>query len=410
MSPSSTDKIIHLPPSKSVSHRAFILAALNTGASLVESFLDADDTRITRDALIAFGAEITATENGLRFTKPIGSRKREKVYLGNSGSSARFLIPLASYTSAPVYFYGEPRLHERPFAELFTALNQVGARFEASGNTLPVTVSPAEMHGGIIRFGQLPSSQIITALMMAALWMKNDLTLILPDKTPSLPYIRMTYQLMQQLGMKVTYEGQNICVAAIRPYLDWYFRVEKDLSAASYWVLYGLINNCKVILPGVTLPSLQGDEKIFEIAEMVGGRIMLFTDRLEMDGRIDKGLVLDCHDIPDLVPALAVLGMFAPEPFKLMHIKHLEYKESNRVAAIQKNIAKLGGETVYTDNHLTIIPKKRYRPALIQTFNDHRIAMSFGIAGTQIAGIKIDSPDCVNKSYPAFWQDLNVSN
>jgi len=405
---SSTVKTIDLPPSKSVSHRAFILSALNTGTSLIESYLDAEDTQITRDALIALGADVASEDNGLRFKKPIGKRKNEKIFLGNSGSSARFLIPLASYSSDPVYFYGDQRLHERPFAELFAALEQVGGKFETTSSTLPATVWPAELIGGTVEFSQLPSSQIITAFMLAALWMKHDLQMLLPAKTPSLPYIRMTYLLMQRAGMEVEYEPQTVYVRARKPNLDWYFRVEKDLSAASYWVLYGLLNDCKVILPGITLPSLQGDEKIFEIAEMAGARIMLFTDRLEMEGRITKSLTLDCHDIPDLVPALAVLGMFAPKPFKLMHIKHLEYKESNRVAALQENIAALGGKSDYSDNHLTIIPQRKYHPAMIRSFNDHRIAMSFGIAATRIQGIKIDNQECVNKSYPAFWQDLSV--
>jgi len=407
MSPSSTDKIIQLPPSKSVSHRAFILASLNTGTSLIESYLQAEDTRITREALTAMGADIKEEGDGLRFGAPIGLRKKDKVFLGNSGSSARFLIPLASYINKPVYFYGESRLHDRPFAELFSALEQTGGKFKAAGNTLPVTVSPAELRGGVLKFDELPSSQIVTAFMLAALWMENDLTLQLPESTPSQPYIRMTYQLLQRLGIEVKYEDNTVYVPSGPPNLDWYFKVEKDFSAASYWVLYGLINGCKIILPGITLPSLQGDEKIFEIAEMVGANIMLFTDRLEMEGRIEKGLSLDCHNIPDLVPALSVLGLFAPEPVKLMNIKHLEYKESNRVEAIQKNIAALGGISSYNNNHLTIQPQKKYQPARISSFNDHRIAMSFGVAGTRIKGITIDNPDCVSKSYPAFWQDLN---
>ena len=407
MSPSSTDKTVHLPPSKSVSHRAFILAALNTGTSLVGSFLDADDTRITRDALAVLGADITQNGQNMHFTAPIGQCRSEKIFLGNSGSSARFLIPLASYTSAPVYFYGESRLHERPFQELFTALKEVGGKYEAPNGALPAKLYPAELKGGCLQFEHLPSSQIITSMMLAALWMTSDLTLTLPENTPSLPYIRMTWQLLQRLGINVTYDKRTINIPAGKPNLDWYFDVERDLSAASYWVLFGLINGTKVTLPGITLPSLQGDEKIFEIAEMVGAKIMLYTDRLEMEGQIEKGLIMDCRDIPDLVPALAVMGMFAPEPFRLMHIKHLEYKESNRVEAIQKNIAALGGESVYENDHLTIKPGHSYHPALINTYNDHRIAMSFGVAGTRIEGIKIDNPACVAKSYPEFWLDLN---
>ena len=138
----------------------------------------------------------------------------------------------------------------------------------------------------------------------------------------------MTIKLMKNLGLQVENNQNEIFVKAEKPDINWNFSVEKDLSAASYWVIFSLINNIKVILKGVNLPSLQGDEKIFEIAEMLGAKVMLFSDRIEIEGDIKKGLNLNCRDIPDLVPALSILGLFAPEPIILSDIKHLEYKES----------------------------------------------------------------------------------
>ena len=184
---------------------------------------------------------------------------------------------------------------------------------------------------------------------------------------------------------------------------NYIHKVEKDLSAASYWVIFALINACKVILPGITLPSLQGDSRIFDLAEQVGAEIMLFHDRVEIIGKIKTGLTADCFDIPDLVPALSVLALFAPEPFKLMNVTHLQYKESNRIQAIQHNISGLGGKSEFRDEHLTVYPQKNYQGGVMKSFNDHRIIMSFAMAGTKIANTFIEDPSPVNKSYPAFW-------
>jgi 3-phosphoshikimate 1-carboxyvinyltransferase len=246
--------------------------------------------------------------------------------------------------------------------------------------------------------------------MMAGLWMKNDLLLYLPEKTPSLPYIKMTYNLMKNLGLGVDYRDNCIQVKAHPPNFNWYYTVERDLSAASYWVVFALINNVKVVLPGITLPSLQGDERILEIAEQVGAEVMLFSDRVEVQGTIERGVSIDCFDIPDLVPALSILALFAPQKFTMNNIKHLEFKESNRVQAIQNNITALGGKSIYRQGHLTIYPQKNYVGALVKSYNDHRIAMSFAIAGTRINNITIDNPACVNKSYPEFWKHFTFWN
>jgi 3-phosphoshikimate 1-carboxyvinyltransferase len=138
----------------------------------------------------------------------------------------------------------------------------------------------------------------------------------------------------------------------------------------------------------------------------MGSQVMLFSNRLEISGDIRRGLKLDCGDIPDLVPALAVLALFAPGPSRLMQIKHLEYKESNRIAALQQNIKVLGGSSDYQGGNLTIYPQKKYHGGLIRTHNDHRIAMSFAVAGTRIDDVRIDYPECVSKSYPKFWHDF----
>lgn len=403
-----TEQTISLPSSKSISHRISILAGLNRGKTRILNLLEAEDTQITLQGLKNMGMESERDEENLTISSPIGNVREDKVYLGNSGSSARFLLPLPAYTDKAVRFYGTPRLHQRPFRELFSAFEALGIRFEAEGNSLPARIFPGKVSGGSIRLGELPSSQFVTALMLSALWMENDLHINLPGNVPSAPYIKMTCKLMKHLGLEVAYVGNQIQVKANRPDLEWNFTVEKDLSAASYWVVLGLIHGAKIVLPGVTLPSLQGDERIFSIAEEAGAGVMLFPDRVEISGGMRRGFSIDCQDIPDLVPSLGILGLFSPQPLKLMNVSHLQFKESNRIEAIRQNIAAIGGKCDFKDGHLTIYPQKSYQGGQIQSFNDHRIAMSFAVAGSKIEGMVIDNPQCVNKSYPDFWKDFSA--
>ena len=395
---------IDLPHSKSISHRIYILAAFNQGTTRISNILDSYDTDITRNILTNLGAIFEINKDEILSKSAIGSIKNQDCFLGNSGSSARFLPPVATFVDKKISFHGDARLHERPFSELIDAMQKLGAKIDSNNFSLPFEVYPQPLKGGDLSLNSLPSSQIVTGLMISALWMKNDLTLKLPDITPSLPYIKMTIKLMKNLGLQVEINQNEIFVKAQKPDINWNFSVEKDLSAASYWVIFSLINNIKVILKGVNLPSLQGDEKIFEIAEMLGASVMLYSDRIEIEGEMNKGMNLNCRDIPDLVPALSILGLFAPEPIILSDIKHLEYKESNRIKAIQENIKILGGTTEYENSNLKILPQKSYKGGTIKTFNDHRIAMSFAVAGTKIQNVIIDNPGCVKKSYPDFWQ------
>ena len=404
----STARMIDLPASKSISHRICILAGLNRGRTQIRSMLQSQDTAITLTALAAMGMKAEQNDAGLFCSAPIGTVQQEKVFLGNSGSSARFLLPLPAFTDRPVHFYGDERLHQRPFADMFGALSALGIKVEGQDYALPATVFPGSVRGGEIRFRDLPSSQIVTALMMAGLWMEKDLVIRLQENIPSLPYIDMTYHLMRHLNLPVNHLDDCIEVKAQTPDFEWDFMVEKDLSAASYWVVYALINRCRVTLSNLTLPSLQGDEKIFAIAEKTGARVMLFQDRVEIEGWISRGFSVNCKDTPDLVPALAVLGMFTPTAVELHGVENLRFKESDRIAAIQHNIHLLGGRSEYHRDCLKIYPQKRYRGNLLSSFNDHRIAMSFAVAGTRIPEVVIENPDCVGKSYPGFWDDLGL--
>lgn len=400
------DQQIKLPSSKSITHRMLILAALNRGTTKISNALIAEDTEITKTALQNMGAVIESGGDSYSVSGPIGEITNSEIYLGNSGSSARFLLPLGTFLDKEMRFYGTERLHKRPFAELLNAVGHFGHKFDSTGNSLPVLTHPGISKGGIIEFDVLPSSQIVTGLMMAGLKMNKNLTIRMTSGMPSIPYIKMTADLMKRLRLNVDYSKTQIRVESLQPDMDWTLNVEKDFSAASYWVLYALINKTKVILKKMTIPSLQGDEEILNIADSVGADIMLYTDRIEIDGKIKRSFDIDCENTPDLVPALGVLSLFCPTNCRMRNVKNLEHKESNRIQALQDNIKRIGGKSHYENGELTVMPQKNYKGNLIESYNDHRIAMSFAMAGTRIAGTIIDNPDCVNKSYPGFWEDF----
>ena len=401
------EKTVSLPTSKSVSHRMCVLGGLNLGPTRIKHLLVSEDLEITQTALQNMGMKSKQNGDVLEIETPIGAVRKPEVFLGNSGSSARFLIPLAAHLDQPFRFFGTDRLHQRPFKQVFDACARLGIRVKSANGTLPAVVHPAKIKGGKVSFESLPTSQIITALMMTALWMEKDLTIELQENTPSLPYIKMTHNLMKRMNLPIEFSQKKIWIKAKKPDYIWNFTVEKDLSAASYWVALGLIHGAKIALNDVMLPSLQGDERIFEIAEELGANVMLYPDRVEISGGIERGITVDCRDIPDLVPTLSVIGMFAPAPVKLTGVENLRFKESDRIAAVQKNIAAMGGKSDYANGTLTIIPQKKYQGAALKAFNDHRIAMSFALVGTRISGVTIDEPQCVRKSYPTFWDDFD---
>jgi 3-phosphoshikimate 1-carboxyvinyltransferase len=408
LSDKARDKSVNLPSSKSVTHRILVLAALNDGETEILNPLYSEDTKITMEALRSFGAEIIEERDTVRVLSSVGKAQNQKVFLGNSGSSARFLIPLVLHLDREIYFYGTEELHKRPFAELFDILRSLGFKIDAENNSLPATVFPPEnTERNVVNIGELPSSQIVSGLMMSYAKTREGLRLIFEKQLPSFPYVDMTRKLMARLDLRTELHGNKI---EIHPHekinYDWRFSCEKDLSAASYWVAYALINNVKVNLENLLLPSLQGDEKIFEIAETLGASVKLFSNRVEISGTIKRGLEYDCEDIPDIVPTLPVMGMFAPDKFVLKNVSRLRYKESDRINAIKVNIETLGGKCEYREPNLIIYPQEKYHGGGIKTFDDHRIAMCFAIAGTRIEDVAIDNPACVEKSYPSFWNDF----
>lgn len=398
---------IDLPGSKSETHRMLIMGGLNKGKTVIQDPLWCDDTEVTLNALQVMGMKVERTQREIRIYQPIGNAEGDSIQLKDSGSSARFLVPLAGFTNAPLNLSGSKRLHQRPMKQLFEILKRFGAKIEDSDGHLPARIFPGSLTGGEIAFEKLPSSQYISALMMVAPLMEKPLTIHLGESIPSFPYIDLTASIMRDFSIPVELDDRLISVQNRLPSADITLRVGKDMSAASYWVVLGLIHGAEIRFKNLHLPSRQGDEFVFQVAEEMGAEIKVFQNEVLMRGKIEKGFHVDCYQFPDIVPSLSILGLFSPEPCTISNIAHLRYKESDRIEAILKNIKTIGGNAEYIRDELRIAPGSQFKPGIIESFNDHRIAMSFAIAGTRIDGITIDNPACVAKSYPGFWDQLS---
>ncbi len=395
---------INLPSSKSLTHRAYILSAVTGKESLVRNPLESEDTLITKNILSDWGLIFEETGEGVKISGSISRRGEETIYLANSGSTARFLLPLASYLNKPVRFTGDEEIYRRPFKSLFEAIRDLSGTIEAGDNSLPATVYPAKLSGGELIFENLSSSQIISGLMMAAPLMEKELQLKIPVDTPSLAYVKMTFDFMRKTGFRIFMEDRKINIFPKIPEKGLDIEIEKDLSAAAIWVALALVSGIHIDFPGVSLKSIQGDRIIFDIAEAVGAKVREYPGGVEVSGRINKSMDLDCRNVPDLVPALSVAALFAPGQSVFRNVNHLKHKESDRIRSISENINLIGGKAEFDNNNMLITPSDKYSGGKIRCYNDHRIAMSFAMAGAVIENILIDQPEAVKKSYPDFWE------
>lgn len=399
-------------PSKSVTHRALVAAALGAGESAIVGPLDADDTRRTREGLRQLGIAVDA--GGDAWTvRGAGGRVRGggTLDLGASGTSARFLAALAALGRSPSRLDGTARLRERPMQELVTALEGLGAVVRASeGGRLPLVAGGGEgVAGGAAELPGARSSQFASALLLAAPAFRDGLELTLRPPLVSLPYVAMTVAVLAGFGVIVHRAGLTafrVPPQAVRP-TRWV--VEGDHSAASYLVAAAAITGGSVRLRGLARRSLQPDARFLADLESIGCRV---TDEggavvVRGAGRI-PAFDWDLRDAPDLAPAACVLALFAEGPCRLTGVSHLRLKESDRLAALADGAARAGARARAGGDELVVEPAPggRLAAASIDVAGDHRIAMAFAVAGLRGEGLTLSDDGPVAKSYPGFWDDF----
>jgi len=429
---------ITAPPSKSVSHRAAIAAALGRGESRLFNMLDSEDVQRTLQCLQSLGTEIKSVDdNGLlvRGGKLLFASGRETVDLnvGESGTTCRLLTPVAALAGRPCRIHGQGRMHERPIGELTNVLQTQGAEINYLQNPgyPPFIINSPGLPGGEMQISLEQSSQFLSGLLLASPYAQKQTTIsISGEKIVSWPYVALTLQVMQEFGRSATTQvlqdntwqdlepdtNPEIIPGKIRflvspgEYTPREYCVEGDWSNASYFLAAGILLDNSLHIDNLLADSTQGDRAILDILNHMGADIFRQKDSITVNpGRI-SGADLDMSLCPDLVPTVAVMASLAESPSTIRGVHHLRFKESDRLSALASEIYKTGCDIQVTADGLQIQPGRLIRGKKISfnTHGDHRLAMSLSLY--ELCGIKVnlDQPECVKKSFPDFWEKWEI--
>jgi 3-phosphoshikimate 1-carboxyvinyltransferase len=410
------------PGSKSLTNRALVLAALSDGVCNLSNVLFAEDTRVMLESLARLGFELDIDQHaGTVRVHGRGGRidkDHAELFCGNSGTTIRFLTALCALGKGTFTLDGVARMRQRPIGALTGLLKQLGARVthspEAEGFP-PVQVHADGLAGGIMRYGNEASSQFLSAILMVAPYARHEVRIDLEPNQQSWPYVAMTMQLMDHFGVTPelirdpkTHEPKQIIVPQ-HHYRATDYAIEPDASNASYFLAAATISpGSKVTIEGLGKRSLQGDIGFADVLHKMGTSLIFGKDFITMRGTDElEGIEIDLADMPDMVQTLAVVALFARGPTTIRGIESLRVKETDRVAALKNELTKLGAAVDASEHELKITPPTKITPAAIDTYDDHRMAMSFAVAGTKVSGVTIRDVECVNKTYPQFFEALN---
>ncbi len=416
------DKTVHLPGSKSLTNRALLAAGLARGRSEITRLLLADDTRHMIRCLQTLGVAVNVDERTLRARiDGCGGYFPEceaGLYCGNAGTVIRFLTAACAAARGDYLLDGDARMRQRPIGQLVDALRDLGAQIGYSelDGYCPLTVQARGLRGGRVSFNRPVSSQFVSAILMAAPLAAEDVLIDVSRGLPSAPYVKMTLAVMDAFGVPAVEDRmERFIVPAPQVYHPAQYVVEPDASAATYFFAAAAITGGRVTVEGLGTDSVQGDWGFVRILEQMGCRV-------EADARVTtvhgpaqgdlRGIECDLGEMPDVAPTLAVLAAFADGPTRIRNVANLRVKESDRLHALATELGHLGVPTEVFEDGILVKPDKPPVTGMIDTYDDHRIAMSFALAGLRLDGVVIRDPECVAKTFPDFfnaWASLGTA-
>ena len=413
---------IRLPGSKSISNRILLLAALATGETIIHDLLESDDTQVMLDALRLLGVEWSSVDRRKLRVRGTGGAfplKRAQLSLGNAGTVFRPLTAVLALMGGDYRLDGAARMHERPIGDLVDALTDCGARIEYLGapGYPPLDIHPAAIRaGGSVSVRGDVSSQFLTGLLIALPLTGAKTVVNVEGDLVSKPYVEITMNTMRRFGVEVAREGWNAFTipAAARYASPGMIHVEGDASSASYFLAAGAISGLSgggpVRVEGVGRASVQGDVRFAEILERMGAKITMgenwieagASDQARASGKL-KALTADLNHIPDAAMTAAVVALFADGPSTLRNIGSWRVKETDRLAAMATELRKLGATVEEGADFLKVAPPAALKPATIDTYDDHRMAMCFSLAALGGVKVQINDPGCVAKTFPEYF-------
>ena len=412
-----------LPGSKSISNRTLLLAALSQGVTRLTGLLDSDDTRVMLKALGELGVPVAgdAAKGEWVITGINGqfANKSADLFMGNAGTAIRPLTAALALQGGTYQLSGVPRMHERPIGDLVDGLRGVGANISYLGNEgfPPLKISPAaiKLRGPVKVRGDV-SSQFLTALLMALPLLGEAATIEVMGELISKPYVDITLNLMQRFGVNVQRDDWRAfhLPAGAQYASPGTLHVEGDASSASYFLAAGALGGGPVRVEGVGRSSIQGDVRFAEALNQMGANLMAGDTWIEVRGfandgpREDKLRAIDAdfNHIPDAAMTIAVLALFADGPSTLRNIGSWRVKETDRIAAMATELAKLGAEVEAGADYLRVTPPTVFKSAAIDTYDDHRMAMCFSLASFGGVPVTINDPQCVNKTFPEYFAEF----
>ena len=408
---------MRLPGSKSISNRVLLLAALAGGDTVLEGLLDADDTRVMREALGTLGVIMHTPAPDCLHVTGCGGKfavSAAELFLGNAGTAFRSLTAALAFSGGRYVLDGVPRMRERPIGDLVDALNAVGARIAYRGRPgfPPLLIEPSEhLNADRVSVRGDVSSQFLTGLLMAAPLVapSRGLRITVEGQLISRPYIDMTTALMRRFGVEVAREGDSFLVPRAAYRSCGRLAVEGDASGASYFLALGAIAGGPVRVLGVGRGSVQGDVRFIEVLEAMGAQVAMGDDWIEASAPATghlRGVDMDCNHIPDAAMTLAVTALFADVPTTLRNIGSWRVKETDRIAAMATELRKLGATVEEGADWLRVHAQPALREAAIDTYDDHRIAMCFSLAAAGSVRVHIRDPKCVAKTFPDYFTSL----
>jgi 3-phosphoshikimate 1-carboxyvinyltransferase len=405
---------VAVPGSKSITNRALVLAALSDFGSVLRGVLRSEDTEVMVEALRTLGFHVSADWPSavIEVRRPENAglipAAQADLFVANSGTTMRFLTAMVSLGRGRYRLDGVLRMRERPLEDLLTALHALGVRaFSERNNGCPPVIIEADgLQGGPVRIKGDVSSQFLSGLLMAAPLAQQPVTVEVDGPLVSKPYVALTVAMMERFGALVeTNQATFFNVPLVSAYQGQDYVVEPDASAASYFFAAAAITGGRVTVERLTQLSLQGDIGFVDLLRHMGCSASRGGTKLTVQGAPLRGLNVDMNDISDTVMTLAAVACFAEGPTTIRNVAHISHKETDRLAALAAELRRVGAGVEEFADGLTLTPAPLHG-AEIETYNDHRMAMSMALLGLKVPGIVIKNPGCVAKTYPGFFADL----
>ena len=404
--PKGLKGIVSVPPSKSISHRAIISASLASGKSRISNIIFSEDIEATCSAMEMFGTSMVKNGNSVDIiSKGKIKSPTRTIDCRESGSTLRFLVPFGGIVDEPVVFNGKGKLKTRPMDPYFNIFDEQNIRYTYDGG-LPLMVEGQIKPGKFTLRGDV-SSQFITGLMFVLPFLDGDSEIIITSPLESKGYIDLTIDVLDKFNVKIiNNDHKSYYIEGNQKYSPSDMKIEGDYSQAAFWIVAGLIGGNNE-LKGLNINSKQGDSEIIDIVKRMNGKIEAKEERVVVSRSETKGTIIDAAQCPDIIPVLTVLAALSDGKTEIINASRLRIKESDRLKAIATELNKLGAQIIEEPEGLVIYGREHLSGGVVDSWNDHRIAMSLAIASIRCTDkVVITNSQAIEKSYPNFFEDF----